>query len=100
MDGVEIGKREERREDRSSLAEPAFFMAGVFGLLLFLYSLDGVRMNAPAVFSLAGLLGGVLWLSWNRRKGIFYLLLFILLPAGVLYVYLLRDTLLRHLAGE
>ena len=99
MDGVEIGKREERREDRSSLAEPAFFMAGVFGLLLFLYSLDGVRMNAPAVFSLAGLLGGVLWLSWNRRKGIFYLLLFILLPAGVLYVYLLRDTLRRQLGG-
>ena len=69
-------------------------------LLLFLYSLDGVRMSALAVFSLAGLLGGALWLSWNRRKGTFYLLLFILLPAGVLYVYLLRDTLRRQLGGR
>ena len=101
MDSIETGteKREERREGRRFSAEPVFFMAGVFGLLLFLYSLAGARMNVPAVFSLAVLLGGALWLSWNRRKGIFYLLLFILLPAGALYVYLLRDTLRLQFGG-
>lgn len=60
MDGIEIGtgKQEEKREDRSSPADACFFMAGVFGLLLFLHSLDGVRTRMLMVFSLAGLLGG------------------------------------------
>ena len=101
MDGIEIGtgKQEEEREDRSSPAELVFFMAGVFGLLLFLHSLDGVRIHALAIYPFAGLLGGALWLSWNRKRRLFYLLLSVMLPAGVLYAYLLRDTLRLQLGG-
>lgn len=101
MDGIEIGtgKQEEKREDRSSPAELVFFMAGVFGLLLFLHSLDGVRTHMLMVFSLAGLLGGALWLSWNRNRGLFYLLLSVMLPAGILYACLLRDTLRLQIGG-
>lgn len=101
MDGIEIGtgKQEEKREDRSSPAELVFFMAGVFGLLLFLHSLDGVRIHALAIYPFAGLLGGALWLSWNRKRRLFYLLLSVMLPAGVLYAYLLRDTLRLQLGG-
>ena len=101
MDGIEIGTGNTGRKERGQElpAELVFFMAGVFGLLLFLHSLDGVRTHMLMVFSLAGLLGGALWLSWNRNRGLFYLLLSVTLPAGILYACLLRDTLRLQIGG-
>lgn len=104
MDSIEIreGRREEKREskeNRESLAEFAFFLAGVFGLLLFFHSLDGVRVHSLAVYPFAACLGGGLWYTWNRKKKWFFLVLGLILPAGALYVFLFRDTLRRQLGG-
>ncbi len=101
MDGIEIrgGKQEEKREESGSLAELAFFLAGVSGLLLFVHSLDGVRMNSLIVYPAAGLLGWTLWFTWNRRKKLFYLVLSATLPAGALYVFGFRDAICDQL-GE
>ena len=95
MEGIEIraGKQEEKRENRGFGAELAFFLAGVFGLLLFLHSLDGVHVNSLIIYPFSGFLGGALWYTWNRKKKLFYLLLSAILPVGAWYLFLFRDTL-------
>lgn len=70
-----------------------FLTAGVFGILLFLKSLNGIEYQTGVVLPAAAVLCCVVWYSYAKHKKLFWVVLLVLIVGCCLAIFLLRNVL-------
>lgn len=95
MGGIEV-KTDLRMGDEKAplpLITLLLLMSGVFGILLFIKSLDGVDYQAQIVFPAAAVLCCAIWYNYARHKKLFWAILLVITAGCCLSALLLWDVL-------